>query len=274
MVIANQTDYRKQIYDVIKGNVSSIENEWIETKLKGGKTAILTAFVATPRFISKSEIKTDSNLNIQNWSLDQLVRIFFLLSFQSQNKEEYCKSIDLLFETAEINEYVALISALSYLPYPEYWQLRATDAVRSNIGPVLNAIAFNNTYPKDHFTELAWNQLVLKCIFNDKPIKEIIGLEERSNYNLAQSISNLAHERWAAGRNITPQAWRLVRNFVDESIFRDLEKLLKSDNKNDNLAAALVSLDSKNPNALELLKNHAELVQEIKQKNISWAVID
>ena len=51
------------------------------------------------------------------------------------------------FDTAEMNELVALYSALPVLAYPEQWLFRATDAVRSNMGVVYEAIALGNPYP-------------------------------------------------------------------------------------------------------------------------------
>jgi hypothetical protein len=44
---------------------------------------------------------------------------------------------------------------------------------------VFAAVACHNTYPFDHFD--AWNQMVVKCVFNGVPIETIVGLHERRN---------------------------------------------------------------------------------------------
>lgn len=266
---------KDNLFEIIKVNASQKELNWIETKATGGLQSLQTAFVATPRFISKTPVNTSETLNgvdFKTWTLDKLVRAYFLTSLNDSDKEAYYKTLNTLFETAENNEAVALISSLALLENPETWLLRATDAVRTNIGVVFDAIAFENPYPQEYFSELAWNQLVLKCIFNDKPIHRIQGLDERANKELATSISNLAHERWAAGRSIPPQAWRLVVKYLDEAIFEDIKRLFDSESQNDQIAAALVCKYSEFEAAKSELKKYREL--EEKTKDLTWNTLE
>ncbi|MFN3489197.1 MAG: EboA domain-containing protein [Emticicia sp.] len=265
--------FSEQLFEKIKEYASPKEISWIESKANSSLQSLQTAFVATPRFVSKTIInstETINDVNINDWTLDRLVRVYLLTTLDSSDKAIYTKTLNTLFETAENNEAVALISALAFFAYPEYWMLRATDAVRSNIGLVFDAIAFQNPFPMQNFSELAWNQLVLKCIFNDKPIHRIQGLNERANQELANSISNLAHERWAAGRTIPAQAWRLVSKFMNEAIFEDICTLFVSQNSNDNIAAALVCSETDFTLAKKELKKH----QELRSKTFSWSLLE
>ena len=265
--------FSEQIFEEIKKYATPKEISWIESKAKGSSQSLQTAFVATTRFISKTPIQSTETINdvsINDWSLDRLVRVYLLSQMDSSDKDSYTKNLDTLFETAENNEAVALISALPFLAFPDYWMLRATDAVRSNIGLVFDAIAFQNPFPMQYFSELAWNQLVLKCIFNDKPIHFIQGLEIRANQELANSISYLAHERWAAGRTIPAQAWRLVSKFMNEAIFEDICTLFVSQNSNDNIAAALICRETDFLAAKEELKKHTEL----DKQTLSWQMLE
>ncbi len=265
--------FSEQLFEKIKEYATPKEITWIESKASGSLQSLQTAFVATPRFISKTLIQsteTINDLSIKDWSLDRLVRVYLLSQMDSSDKDSYTKALDTLFETAENNEAVALISALPFLAFPDYWMLRATDAVRSNIGLVFDAIAFQNPFPMQHFSELAWNQLVLKCIFNDKPIHRIQGLDTRANQELANSISYLAHERWAAGRTIPAQAWRLVSKFMNETIFEDICTLFVSQNQNDQIAATLVCNETGFSAAIEELEKH----QELQNKTFSWSMLE
>jgi hypothetical protein len=65
-------------------------------------------------------------------------------------------------------------------------------------------------------------------------------LDERSNQALADTLADFAHERWAAGRRVPSQVWRLIRNFQTESIEQDVAKLSKSEDANDRKAAELI----------------------------------
>jgi hypothetical protein len=204
------------------------EIQWLSAKQQAPLPALLTAFVAAPRFVKRRNVPGKPD-----WTMDQLARMLLLQTLCDTYPTEAIQAIETLFDTAEMQELAALYSALPLLPQPGHWLLRATDAVRSNMGPVFDAIAFGNTYPAAHFSEAAWNQLVLKCIFNDKPLGGIVGLHERANAALAQHLSDLAHERWAAGRHVPAEAWLLVRNFITETIRQDLLHLAQSDRAED-----------------------------------------
>ncbi len=230
------------LYQSIQSLASTTELAWITDKIKTDSKGLSLAFVMAPRQVAKTRVGIIPGWNWQNVTLDQLVRVYLLI--QLAEKEDGKSRIETLFDTAEMNELIALYRALPVLPTPEIWLHRATDAVRSNMGPVFDAIAFSNPYPTTYFSELAWNQLVLKCIFNDKPIHLIEGLDERANQALADTLADFAHERWAAGRRVPSQVWRLIRNFQTDTKEQDLKRLTESSDPNDRIAAELVQQNS------------------------------
>ena len=211
------------------------EKAWLEQKLAALIPAKLAAFVAAPRFISRRPVP-----NNPDWTMDRLARVLLLTSLPADDETAYVKAIDMLFDTAEMQELAALYSALPYLSFPQKWLFRATEAVRSNMGPVFDAIAFGNPYPSHYFSEAAWNQLVLKCIFNDKPITRIDGLLDRANAALAHDVSEFAHERWAAGRTVPAEVWQLIPRFMNETMLSDVKRLATSPDEHDREAARQV----------------------------------
>ncbi|MFM7020127.1 MAG: EboA domain-containing protein [Aquirufa sp.] len=242
-----------QITDIIAAIASETESLWISEQLLLEGKALSLAFVKVPRFVSKRQITEGP---FKNWNLDQVVRLAILTKLDE-------KQVDLLFETAEMQEAVALTKSLPYLANPSNFLLRATDAVRSNMVPVFDAIAFDNTYPRDYFSEAAWNQLVLKCIFNDKAIHQIIGLEERANAELAMTLSDFAHERWSAGRRVPSQVWRLIPRFMNETLQSDIEKLVLSENPSDVRAASLVKQEVQIPGSTQGMWQELEKAEPI-----------
>lgn len=241
------------------------ERQWLETKLAAPTPTKLVAFVATPRFVARRNVPEQPNGMPSNgmpsngmppeWTMDQLARVLLLTSLPTEPEEAYVKSIQTLFDTADLQEFVALYSALPLLAYPERWLFQATEAVRSNMGPVFDAIAFGNTYPADYFPEAAWNQLVLKCIFNDKSISRITGLAERANQTLANDLSNFAHERWAAGRTVPAEVWQLIPRFMNETLLADVKKLLQSTDDRDRIAAQHICQETEYEPAQRLMHN-------------------
>jgi hypothetical protein len=67
---------------------------------------------------------------------------------------------------------------------------------------VFEAIACDNVYPERHFTELAYNQLVLKSLFLEVPLARVRGLATRARPELARMVLDYAAERRAAGRRV------------------------------------------------------------------------
>lgn len=240
---------------------------------------VLSAFVAAPRFTGKTvppagdDLFTDieqlrPGFSVREWPADRLTRLWLLLGLPLDDRDGFVRSVETLFETAEMNELVALYASLPVLPYPEAWIFRATEAVRSNMGVVFDALALGNPYPSEQFSEPAWNQLVMKTIFNDKALGRIIGLAERRNAALSRILVDFAHERWAAGRHVPPRAWQVVAPFVDEAFLPDLERLFRSGRPEDRRAAALICRDTAFEPARALGSTYATA------DGLDWSLVD
>jgi hypothetical protein len=274
---------QKALGSIIQHHVSPDTWTWMNERKTAaiGSSDFNTAFAAMPRKTGKAlvQIKDEEKNQLQNlrpglsinsWSIDRLARVWLLLHIDASDEEKYFRSIDNLFLAAEMNELVALYSALPLLPYPERWRKRCADGIRSNIGDVLQAIMCNNPYPSEQLDEKAWNQLVLKAFFTEKPVDEIIGLDERGNQELANILSDYAHERWAAGRTINPLLWRCVGKFINASIFPDIQRIANSENEREREAAALACYDSNYEPAKKLLDTMPSIKSAIEKAELNW----
>ena len=172
-------------------------------------------FTAMPRFVGKQPVTVPSDMAFaleqvrpgftsHNWTLDRLARVWWLLQLPKDDQNSYVSTISELFRSGELNELVALYSALPVLAYPEAWRFQATEGIRNNIADVQSAIMLHNPYPRDYFDESAWNQLVMKAFFTDKDVTQILGISERKNARLSQTLADYAAERRAAGRSLPP----------------------------------------------------------------------
>lgn len=273
------------VWDILTQNLTAAESEWLSERRSLPAMELMTAFVATPRFVAKRKVNIEAQqllkmqglhagFSVKDWEMSRLARVWLLGCLDASKRDEFVHHIETLFDTAEMNELVALYSALPALAYPDHWVFRATDAVRSNMGIVFDAIALNNPYPAVNFTEQAWNQMVLKTIFNDKPLHFIHGLTERANEKLAVTLSDFAHERWAAGRQVAPQVWRLVIPFMQASLMNDMEHLFQSDTPFDREAAALVCHHTDYAPAKALGSQYSEFEARIQTGSLSWTHLE
>jgi hypothetical protein len=134
------------------------------------------------------------------WATDEAARILILMASHGGDDPAFAARVDRLCAMAEVTEYIAYLKGFAIFPAPKLLYGRAREGVRTAITPVFAAIACHNPYPFDHFDEDAWNQMVVKCVFNGVPIETIVGLQERRNPEVVQMLADLIAERQAAGR--------------------------------------------------------------------------
>jgi len=280
-----QTEEVKNIITaIIRDHLSPETWSWLAEKSILGNQSIQQlniAFVSVPRKTGKEVVHYTSqqmealslarpHFTIENWSIDRLSRVWLLLHIDPAKKESYIHTIENLFSAAEMNELVALYSSLPVLHYPESWVHRCTEGIRSNIGIVLDAITCNNPYPSEQLSDAAWNQLVMKAFFTDKPIHKIIGIDQRANKELANMLWDYANERWAASRTVNPQLWRCTGKFIDAKIFPGIQRIYNSADAIEKEAAALACYESNYPAAKELLNQNNSLTSQIESGQLTW----
>jgi len=278
--------YSEYLSNVLSTRLPARGLEWLQKQtanLESEKDFYL-AFSMAPRFTGKQpitlteeEIQAAQSLrkgfNPAAWTLDQASRTLLLLKIPHHSPEEYTRILNKIFSTADLSELAALYAALPVLPYPETHVKRAAEGVRTTMTQVFDAIALRNPYPHDYLPEEAWNQLVLKSVFNVRPLYQIYGLDDRRNENLAHMLVDYAHERWAAGRTLTPELWRLVGPFLKPENISDLNKLLDTPDTLQQQAAALTIQASHLPAAKDLLNQYPELKAGLTTQKFTWETI-
>ena len=141
---------------------------------------------------------------------------------------------------------------------------------RTNMTVVFDAVALHNPYPTAYLGNDAWNQMILKAVFTERPLYKIYETDTRSNPELAKMLRDFAHERWAAGRAVHPELWRFVAPFADDSYLSDIERVLNEGSLFGREAGALVCLQSKNVKIKALLNKHPDLEADITKEKLSW----
>ena len=273
---------------LIEKNAEEKSISWLTQKVEqvqnsGTNSAFFLAFSQASRFFKKdsltlSEVEKNQAVSLVEgfepayWNVLQAARTILLLSYP-QEKERWFEVVNQLFETADMNEQQALYAALPVLPFPEDLLPRAIDGCRTNMTLVFDAIALNNPYPATYFPEANWNQLVLKAVFMQRPLYQIQKLDERRNPALADIASDFAHERWAAGRSVMPELWRLVVPFVNEKFMPDLKKVVESEDQMTVEAGLLALYQCDSELAKQLLKSRCEEVMAIEYGEITWKKI-
>ncbi len=262
--------------------------DWLEDRIakisEGEQRTLFLSFGMAPRKVGKEDLQlSDSDLQEaaaarpgwqpNGWTLDQTARTLLLLSYPSTDQERYIETLDQLFAAGEVGELVALYQSVPVLPHPNVHVLRAAEGMRTNIPAVFRSIAHSNPYPSEHLEEGRWNQMVLKTLFIDLQLDPIVGLDQRANATLMRMLIDYAHERWAAGRNVSPELWRCVGPFANDTAIADLTRVLEKGQPLEQQAAALALSQCSKPSATDALRKHPDLERQVRDGKLTWSGI-
>jgi hypothetical protein len=113
--------------------------------------------------------------------------------------------------------------------------------------------------------------MVLKAAFIDCPVSDIFGLERRANAMLSEMAIDLVHERKSAGRDITPEIWRIIAPFLSTNHLKDIKALFEDKNVLSQETAALACYISNTEEAiLMLLDYRPDLHTKMIDNELSW----
>ncbi|WP_242919974.1 EboA domain-containing protein [Pontibacter liquoris] len=274
------------LLNLLQQNATPEAMEWLQKKLAQLEVStadkdLYLAFSSVPRYMGKAPLDLTpeqaaeaqtlrKGLTLANWTVDQTARTLLLLALPHDKKDAFVTRIETLFTSADMRELVALYAALPLLPYPDAFKKRAAEGFRSNMGNVFEAVALDTPYPADYLEEEAWNHMVLKTLFVAKPLYRIQGIDKRANAKLAHILSDYAHERWAAGRPVSPELWRPMGPFIDDALLPDIKRLFAQPDPLQQQAAALACSQSTHSGAKALLDEHPQLKERITSGELTW----
>lgn len=200
----NQKFISYQILDILKTELSEKEFQWICAKVnllseRFSPPTLYISFSTCSRFIAKKDIKS---IDFEQFNAIELARRCLLLTIPNSHFEQFKTIFYPIFDTADVAEQEALYLSFDFLPFKAELASKFALGISTNIGSVFEKLALNNPYPHKYLAEDAFNQLVIKTIFTDRNILEIIGLKSRLNPELSRMAKELLAERKSANRFI------------------------------------------------------------------------
>ena len=287
--MSNSSHFAAFLWEVFKDQSESSSMDWLgqqgeEIRKSQASMKFFLAFGKASRYfkkeplvISPAKIHEAKSLRPgfcpESWDQLQTARTYLLLHYPSQDEATWMKSVRQLFETADMHELKSLYAALPLMPFQAHLVGRAVEGLRTNITLVFDAVALNNPFPAERLDEAAWNQMVVKAIFMQRPLFQILDSDRRANENLAHTLIDFAHERWAAGRSVMPETWRFVAPFLNSRRLGDIRKAFATKDPLQVEAALLACHQSPLPEAKALLDEFPEHKKEIESGSINWTSI-
>jgi len=280
------SNVRQDLWKVLDQSLETVTTQWIHDKLR----EVLTTRSTQKLYLMYSVLgeKVDIGKSIDYSGIDhelqdylethganslEISRVFLLSSVLNEDGSYYEPKVANIIQVADTGELEVFLKYLIVLPNAVHYKHAAVEALRTNISIIFDAITLNNPYPSIYFNEQQWNQMYLKAAFMQRDLTQIIGVDERGNKDLTRIISDYAHERWAASREIDPVFWRPVSNFIEGVLLDDMNRLFNSGNERERKAATLCCYQSELEEARNLALAHPEFLQDAKENTISWSTI-
>jgi hypothetical protein len=228
--------HQEKFAQLVTAKLSEKELAWLNQK-----TAILKAadtiqkfpifFSLTSRFISNEISNWESDelnemeiiypgFSKSTWTKQELVRVILMISLDPEKNKQILESF---YETAEMLELVSFFKGLYLLKNASEFTSSVEEGIRTNMVNVFDSFTAGNPYAQKYLEEWAWNQLVLKALFMDRPLFTIHDLDKGKNKNLADILQDYIRERWSAFRPVSPEIWRMIQGNLRE----DIKELLK-----------------------------------------------
>nr|WP_299345097.1 EboA domain-containing protein [Allomuricauda sp.] len=268
---------------IIEDNLEDIVRKWFYQSLDDivknqSSRKLFMAYTLCATKIEKKPLKDVNGVNktlfdylfLKEANLMEVSRITLLAKVLKADPDVFTDKIKKLIQIADTGELETFLKFLVLLPNPKEYQFMAVEALRTNISTIFDAITLDNPYPSLYFNEQQWNQMYLKAAFMQRNLGKIVGTDKRANQELARIISDYAHERWAASREIDPEIWRPVSYHMNSHHLKDMEHLFGSENALENKAATLVCYSSSHKGAKNLLKKYPKYLDKAHNKSLTW----
>ena len=275
------TDNSKPLEKLLNAQIDEATQSWLKDKIHNIVTeksvkniyltySLLARKVGDKKISLKGSSSLESYLALQEATILAIARIYFLKELLDKDHDFFAPKVKKIITLADSIELETFLKYLILLPHPEDYSSVAVDALRTNIASVFDALALHNPYPAKYFDDKQWNQMYLKAAFMQRPLDKIANIDARANADLARIISDYAHERWAAGRDIDPYFWRPIPPFMNDALLEDMEHLFHSDDPIRQKTAAICCAASASAKAKQLLKKHPDLEQKTATDQLNW----
>lgn len=144
---------------------------------------------------------------LRHWNGAEAARALLVLAAMDADPDEAPAAIDFLFRHGDETERACVVRGLALFDPGAGLKHLILEAGRANSLQLVSAASLQNPYPRAHYSEPEFNQLVLKNLFVGLPIADVLGLEERANAELARMCEDYHDERTAAGRGVPEDIW-------------------------------------------------------------------
>ncbi|WP_079242082.1 EboA domain-containing protein [Chryseobacterium indologenes] len=224
------------LYSLLPTRLSEARLNWMKTvMLFENEDLFFLNFGLIPRMIPSDSPEWEPSekiileqlypgLTSGQWNLQQLCRCLLMAHIPEDQNVIIIKQ---LTQSADIGELTCIYKGIFFLENAFEFVPLVEEGLRTNMTSVFDSIALLNPFAAKYLPLDSWNQLVLKALFMWRPLYRITNLDLRKNEKMAFLATDYIHERWAAGRAVSPEIWRLMDGFLNKDVTACLLKVIE-----------------------------------------------
>lgn len=145
-------------------------------------------------------------LDTGHWQCSDAGRLL-LIAEATRDSDDLPSRIDRYLAFCDDPEKTTLVRGLALIDPDALLRSVALECGRTNSQQLFEALALHNPYPASVYSDAQYNQLVLKALFMDIGIADMLGLRARANPELSRMCEDYYDERTAAGRDAPADIW-------------------------------------------------------------------
>jgi hypothetical protein len=208
---------RESLWNALASHLSVDGSAWLNESIDAiaaDPTAIRVRFPAAGRRCGRGPLTTNGTAPGEEpptgWTVDDAVRALLIISMPLTGQPLW-DEVEALYRYGDAGERRAVLRALPLLDIADRGLPIVRDAIRTSDNRLIAAAL--GPYAAEHLELAMWRQAVLKCVFNGISLAAVAGLVERADQELARMLADFAHERVAAGRDVSPDVWPVIDRF-------------------------------------------------------------
>ena len=220
---------RKLLEDLATGHLDDayldVRGEFLDAMDHEGMKFLEVGFASLPRRAGRALLDVGiTDLGNGLVDLGTFRRCDLMAADLLSHRKDQKTDVQKLYEQGDGEERRMIFRSLPFLDDPALQEHLLLEAHRSNDEILFDAALLDTSLPARLLSEDAYNGLVLKAAFMERPVARLLQVESRVNQNLSAMLLDFMEEREAAGRPVWAGTLPLVARSPDPRLSAAIER--------------------------------------------------
>lgn len=212
-------------YSLVLMQLSTVESTWFERSCQVLEDKVQALLNREELATSWATVSAESAVYLKNsdipvcipelqgkeWKAIELARFQSLANLlQALEQKKRRGVLETCLRYADDNEKQAICKGFCLLDPAGECQSSIANLCRTNNRDLFAAIALENSWPAQHFSDMSFEQMLLKALFLGLDINKVVGVKERHSQRMSRLAFDYLSELIAANRTWPPSIYTSI----------------------------------------------------------------